>query len=177
MLLADLIHSLLQDQWRTFFVAVIGIGLLMTIAFRDPRLALIALLPNALPILMVLGGMGWIGAAFWPELKINMGTAMIAAVSMGLSIDSSIHYITSFQRERRAGRAVAEALQNVQQTVGQAMVLSTIALMVGFLVLATSHFIPTVYFGALVSLAMLGGLLGNLVLLPLLLGILFRSAD
>ena len=65
--------------------------------------------------------------------------------------------------------AFDEALQSVQQTVGKAMVLSTIALIVGFTVLATSRFVPTVYFGVLVSLAMLGGLVGNLVLLPLLL--------
>ena len=168
-LLADLINSILRDQWRTFCMAVLGIGVLMGLAFRDVRLVLIALVPNALPILIVLGGMGWASVCGWPELKINMGTAMIAAVSMGLSIDSSIHYISAFQRARRAGLGFDEALQSVQQNVGKAMVLSTVALIVGFSVLATSRFIPTVYFGTLVSLAMLGGLLGNLVMLPLLL--------
>jgi predicted RND superfamily exporter protein len=173
-LLADLINSILRDQWRTFWVAVLGVGLLMGLAFRDLRLALIALVPNALPILIVLGGMGWISVWCWPDLKINMGTAMIAAVSMGLSIDSTIHYVSAFQRARRAGLEFDEALQTVQQNVGKAMVLSTIALMVGFTVLATSRFIPTVYFGTLVSLAMLGGLIGNLVLLPLLLQLVMR---
>jgi predicted RND superfamily exporter protein len=165
----------LRDQWRTFGVAILGIGLLMTIAFRDWRLALIALAPNALPILIVLGTMGWLSVWVVPELKINMGTAMIAAVSMGLSIDSSIHYITSYQRARREGMSFDQALRTVQQSVGEAMVLSTIALMVGFSVLATSYFIPTVYFGVLVTLAMFGGLFGNLLLLPLLLRLLIRE--
>ena len=68
-----------------------------------------------------------------------------------------------------------EALEDVQQSVGEAMVFSTIALMVGFSVLATSYFIPTVYFGVLVTLAMLGGLFGNLLLLPLLLRLFVRE--
>jgi predicted RND superfamily exporter protein len=142
----------------------------MWIAFRDLRLALIALLPNLLPILIVMGMMGWLRVLAFPNLKVNIGAAMIAAVSMGLSIDSSIHYILSFQRARRE-TGFTDALVQVQRNVGRALVLSTISLIVGFTVLATSQFLPTVYFGALVSLAMLGGLLGNLVVLPTLMSV------
>jgi hypothetical protein len=98
-----------------------------------------------------------------------MGAAMIAAVSVGLSVDSSIHFIAAYRRERREGRDVPQALRAVQQTVGLAACFSTLALVVGFAALAVSEFIPTIYFGSLVSLAMFGGLAGNLVLLPLLL--------
>jgi predicted RND superfamily exporter protein len=88
---------------------------------------------------------------------------------MGLSVDSSIHYILSYQRARREqGHGTIGALHVAQSGVGMAMVFSTLALLVGFSVLATSEFMPTVYFGALVSLAMLGGMLGNLLVLPLL---------
>lgn len=162
-LLTYLIDSLLADQWLAFAVACAGIGLMMLVAFRNPLYALVALVPNVLPIIIVTGLLGWSG------LKVNMGAAMIAAVSMGLSIDSSIHYITSFQRARREGKNVAAALGTVHQSVGRAMVFSTLALIAGFIVLCFSQFIPTVYFGALVSLTMLGGLAGNLLVLPLLL--------
>ncbi len=162
-LLTNLIESMVRDQWTTFGIATAGIFLMLLAAFRSFRLALIALVPNALPIFVVMGLLGWLG------LKINMGAAMIAAVSMGLSVDSSIHYLAGFRRERNAGRTVSESLRAVQQSVGQAMIFSTLALIVGFSVLCTSDFVPTIYFGALVSLAMLGGLLGNLVVLPLLL--------
>jgi len=94
---------------------------------------------------------------------------MIAAVSMGLSIDSTIHYVTSFQRQRADGQSVTEALEHSHRTVGFSVVLATLALVVGFSVLCTSQFVPIVYFGLLVGLSMLGGLLGNLFLLPLLL--------
>ena len=167
-LLSNLIDSVLQDQWKTFVLAVIGIGTVMLIAFRDWKLALIALVPNSLPILVVTGSMGWLRLFFFPDLKVNIGVAMIAAVSMGLSIDSSIHYIISFKRARKQ-KDFLPALEQVQQNVGRAMILSTLSLIVGFTVLATSQFVPTIYFGSMVSLAMLGGLLGNLVILPALL--------
>lgn len=162
-LLTRLIESMLRDQWTSFGVASAGVAVMLFIAFRNLRWTLIALVPNALPILMVMGLLGWLG------LKINMGAAMIAAVSMGLSVDSSIHYLASYRLERVAGRSVSDSLHIVQQSVGRAAVLSTMALIVGFLVLCTSEFVPTIYFGALVSLAMLGGLAGNLIVLPLLL--------
>jgi hypothetical protein len=170
-LLTNLIKSVLRDQWVCFLVATIGIGLMMRIAFRSAGLAVLALVPNALPILFVLGALGWFG------LRINMGAAMIAAVSMGLSVDSSIHYVIAFRRARNAGRGVTEAIEEVQQTVGRAVVFSTMALMVGFLVLCSSKFVPTIYFGALAALSMLGGLLGNLLVLPLLLHVFASSGS
>jgi uncharacterized protein len=168
-LLAFLIDSLLADQWLALAVACCGIFVMMLLAFRNPLYALVALVPNVLPILVVTGLMGWLG------LKINMGAAMIASVSMGLSIDSSIHYITSFQRALREGKNIHTALGAVHQSVGRALVFATGALIAGFSVLCFSEFVPTIYFGALVSLTMLGGLAGNLLILPLLLKLTTRA--
>jgi predicted RND superfamily exporter protein len=168
-LLTNLIDSMLRDQWLTFGIATAAIGLMMLFAFGSPVLALVALIPNVLPILVVTGLMGWLG------IKINMGAAMIAAVSMGLSVDAEIHYITMFRRLRQQGQSVCDALHNVQQSVGRAVVFSTLVLIIGFGALCLSDFIPTVYFGALVTLAFVGGLLGNLVVLPLLLRLVIRD--
>lgn len=162
-LVIALVDSLLRDQWIMFLLSCAGIAVMMLVAFRSFTLAVLCLVPNVLPVLLVTGLMGWLG------IRINMGAAMIAAVSMGLSVDSSIHYITAFRRGMRQGRTVREALDDVQQTIGRAMFLSTIAILVGFGVLCLSDFIPTIYFGALAALTMLGGLAGNLVVLPLLL--------
>jgi predicted RND superfamily exporter protein len=168
-LLAGLIDSILRDQWLAFGVACVGVLLMMIAALRSLRLAVIALVPNALPILVVLGSFGWLQLLGFSEFKINMGAAMIAAVSMGLSIDSTIHYLTAYRRAKAAGGTTIEAIGEAQQGVGRAVVLSTAALVVGFLSMAMSNFIPTIYFGLLTSLTMLGGLAGNLLLLPLLL--------
>ena len=169
-LLTRLIDSISRDQWLTFGVATAGIWLMMIVAFRSLTIATITLVPNALPILVVTGMMGWLG------LRINMGAAMIASVSMGLSIDSSIHYLTDFNRQRALGMSVHEALHAVHQKVGRAMIFSTLALIVGFSALSVSEFVPTIYFGVLVSLSMLGGLAGNLVVLPLLLKLVTRES-
>jgi predicted RND superfamily exporter protein len=167
-LLTSLIDSTTRDQWLTFAASTGGIFLMMVVAFRSVPLALVALVPNALPIFVATGLWGWLG------LKINMGAAMIAAVSMGLSVDSSVHYITVFLHRRKAGDDFRTALDAAHQTVGRAMVFSTLALVVGFSALCLSEFVPTIYFGALVGLTMLGGLAGNLVVLPLLLTLVNR---
>ncbi len=163
-LLAHLIQSLLSDQLTSFVLAAVGIFMMMSVAFRSLMVGLISLVPNLFPILLVIGGMGWLG------VPVNIGTAMIASVSMGLTVDSSIHYLSGYRREREAGLDHAAALQATHAGVGLALILANIALVLGFTVLALSNFIPLVYFGVLVSVAMLGGLLGNLVLLPLMLG-------
>jgi len=161
-LLAQLVESLLRDQWLTFGVAAVAIFAMMLLAFRNVGLAMATLLPNALPALLLFGAMGWLG------VRVNMGAAMIAAVSLGLSVDGSIHYVMAYQRERREGASLAAALQSVQATVGRATLFATLALVVGFTTLCFSDFVPTIYFGALVSLSMIGGLIGNLVVLPVL---------
>jgi predicted RND superfamily exporter protein len=168
-LLTNLIQSILRDQWTTLAVASGAIALLVGVGFRSWKYALIALIPNAVPVFIVMGLLGWLG------LKMNMGAVMIAAVSMGMSVDNSIHYFAAFRRVRRAGHTVHQALLACQQSVGSAMIYATLALIVGFGVLVTSDFVPTIYFGALMTLAMLGGLLGNLIILPLLLSWIERE--
>ena len=162
-LLAHLIQSLLSDQLISFAIAAAGIGGMMIFAFRSVRIGLIALIPNLFPIVFVIGGMGW------ANVPINIATAMIASVSMGLTVDSSVHYISGYLRARQNGKSVDEALEQTHGDVGRALIFANVALIVGFSVLTISNFIPLVYFGILVSVAMLGGLVGNLLLLPLLL--------
>jgi predicted RND superfamily exporter protein len=169
-LLTKLIESTTRDQWLTFGVASAAIFVMMLAAFRSLPVALVTLIPNALPILIVTGLMGWL------RLRINMGAAMIASVSMGLAVDSSIHYITAYRRHREDGLSTAESLHLVHQSVGRAMVFSTLALIVGFSALALSRFVPTIYFGVLVGMTMFGGLVGNLLLLPLLLKLIDRES-
>jgi predicted RND superfamily exporter protein len=161
-LLTFIVESMLGDQWTCFLWGAVGIIGMMTIAYRSLRIGLISLIPNLLPIVLVIGAMGWLG------LPINIGTAMISSVSMGLTVDASIFYISSFRRMQRAGMDFSGALRATQHEIGRALIYSNAALILGFLVLTLSHFIPLVYFGFLVSVAILGGLAGNLVLLPLL---------
>ncbi|MCA9010708.1 MAG: MMPL family transporter [Planctomycetaceae bacterium] len=159
-LMAHIIDSLLQDQIRSFTVASIGTVICMWIAFRSLRIGLISLVPNVFPIALVTGSLGLL------NVPVNIGTAMIASVAMGFT--ASVHYVAVFQKSLpEAG--VTRALQLAQSGVGVAVVLAHVALVAGFMVLTVSEFIPLVYFGALLSLSMIGGLISDLILLPLLL--------
>jgi uncharacterized protein len=161
-LMTRLIESVLADQWRAFVVAALAVLAMMLAAIRNVRLALVTLLPSIFPSLVLFGAMGWLG------VRVNMGAAMIAAVSVGLSVDGSIHYTMFYQRLRRQGLARDAALASAQDSVGRAALFATLALTIGFATLVVSDFVPTIYFGALVSLSMIGGLIGNLVVLPVL---------
>jgi len=159
-LMAHIIDSLLADQIRSFIGASMGTVVCMWIAFRSLRIGLIALVPNVFPIALVTGSLGLL------NVPVNIGTAMIASVAMGFTC--SVHYIAVFQKSLPEV-GLTRALQIAQSGVGKAVVLAHIALVAGFMVLTVSEFIPLVYFGALLSLSMIGGLISDLVLLPLLL--------
>lgn len=164
-LLTYLMESLLADQWTGLIVGALGLISIMTIAYRSLWMGLISLVPNVLPILLLLGGMGWAG------VPVNIGTAMISSDTMGLTIHDSIFYLSAYHRARLAGLDFRGALSEVQTEVRRPLIYSNVALILGFLVLTTSHFVPLIYFGALVSTAIAGGLLVNLLLIPLLLQI------
>ncbi|WP_417380290.1 efflux RND transporter permease subunit [Gimesia sp.] len=168
-LLAYLIDSLLNDQLFSFLLAGASILAMMIVAFRSVKIGIISMVPNLFPIVLVVGAMGWF------NLPLNIGTAMIASVSMGLTTDSSIHFITGFLRERSRGASVVDAIRRTHRGVGRAIIFATCALVAGFSVLTLSHFIPLIYFGALVSVAMIGGMLGSLVLLPILLRLFYKD--
>jgi predicted RND superfamily exporter protein len=164
-LLTFLIESLLHDQWTDLILGAICLITIMSIAYRSLWMGVISLVPNIVPIMLLLGGMGWL------NIRVNIGTAMISSDTMGLTIHDSIFYISAFLRARRSGLAFPVALEHVQSEVRQPLLYSNIALIVGFLVLVTSHFVPLIYFGVMVSVAIAGGLAVNLLLLPLLLRI------
>ena len=162
-LMAHTVKDLLHDQLTSLGLATAGMALMFTLAFRSLRLGLLALIPNFLPIVLVIGAMGWFG------MRVNMGTAMMAAVSMGLTVDGTIHYIAGYRRARRSGLDRSQSLQETHKEIGRAMLFATVALVIGFSVLALSHFLPLVDFGILISFMMAGGLAADLLLFPVLL--------
>ncbi|MGB7342983.1 MAG: MMPL family transporter [Pirellulaceae bacterium] len=159
-MMSRLVSQLIQDQWRCFAASSVLIWLLLLIATRSARLATAALLPNLLPVLFVLALAGFVGG------KINMGAAMIAAVSVGLSIDGSVHFLATYRRHRAEGHAGSVAATHAAGNVGVPVLLATIALVVGFSVLATSDFVPTATFGLLVAITLAAGTVINLTILP-----------
>lgn len=178
-LLARLVNSLLEDQWTSLGLAAIGIFVVVWWATGHFVWAALTLLANGFPVMISLAALGWL------NIPLNMGGAMIAAVSIGLTIDGSLHFLASYRRSRqRYGRCAGRAVLRAQSQVSWPISCATVALVVGFAVLTRSDFVPTATFGALLSLAMLLGMLANQILLPVLLGraifsskLLFPSED
>ena len=148
-----------RAQWQTFAWSAFGILLMLTIALRNPILAVLAILPTMLSVVLVLGLMGWSG------VKLDMATALVASVALGLSVDDTFHCLLQYRRERRT-RSFTESLLNSYAVTGPGVILSSLAVAAGFAALRLSEFAPFANFGTMVGIATAGSTLGNLVLLP-----------
>lgn len=162
-LYTNMLRSLSSSQEQTLGMVVAALLVMLWVLFRDLRTALIGLVPNVLPILLVLGTMGWAG------IPLDMMTIMIASVSMGMAVDATIHYTFRYRRERSQGVEPDEAVQRAHESIGRAIFFTALTVVGGFWVLVFSNFKPTIYFGMFTSLAMASALMASLVLLPVLL--------
>jgi predicted RND superfamily exporter protein len=130
------------------------------ILFRSLKISIIAIFPNLLSIVAVLGFMGWV------NIHLDMMTITIAAISMGIAVDDTIHYIHRFKREFQEEKNYIKTLHRCHGTIGHAMYYTSLTIVIGFSILALSNFIPTIYFGLLTGLAMVIALIAALTLLP-----------
>ena len=159
----NVLQSLFASQIQTIgfvFLSILGMFLVL---FRSLRLALIAILPNMLPALLVLGTMGWLG------IPLDLMTITIAAISVGIAVDNTIHYIIRFRREFPEDRDYRATMWRCHGSIGRAMYYTSLTIVVGFSILMLSNFVPTFYFGLFTGLAMLTALVASLSLLPALL--------
>lgn len=165
-LYAHIAHGLLSDQLRTFTLALALIVVCMCVGLRSVPLGMLSMIPNLMPMILCLGIMGW------ADIPINMATAMMLSVALGIAVDNTIHYLWRFRRELEVDDDYVAAIGRTHRTVGRACVFNSIVIVGGFWVLCLSNFIPTVYFGMMVGMTMIGALAGDVVLLPMLLVLL-----
>ena len=156
----NMLQSLFSSQILTLGITVLLLTGMFLILFRSVKIALIAMLPNVLSVAVVLGVMGWL------NIPLDMMTITIAAISIGIAVDNTIHYIHRFKDEFDKDRNYLNTMHRCHRSIGHAMYYTSITIIIGFSILAMSNFIPSVYFGLLTGLAMLMALLGALTLLP-----------
>jgi uncharacterized protein len=159
---------IVRSQIYSFALAFAVILVIISLLTRSPRLGALTTLANTLPILLVLGTMGWLG------IPLDISTVMIASVVIGIAVDDTIHFLYRFLKERAATPDVEEAVTQTFRHVGTPLVISTLVFFGGFLVLVPSSFVPISYFGLLSGLTVLAALVGDLLLLPALLKALPR---
>ncbi|MDX1672120.1 MAG: efflux RND transporter permease subunit [Balneolaceae bacterium] len=157
---ADLNNKIVSALFKSIFLAIVLVSLVMALLFRDIRLVVISLIPNILPLLMIAGFMGYVG------IDIKASTAVIFTIAFGIAVDDSIHYLARLRVEMRRGKTLYEALPYTTQKTGKAIVVTSLILLAGFGSLLTSVFISTVYMGLLVSLTILIALFADVLMLP-----------
>lgn len=159
----NMLQSLFKSQIMTMGTVFIAIYFMFSMLFRSFSIALIAVIPNILPPTLILGFMGIVG------IPLDLMTITIAAIAIGIGVDSAIHYIYRFSNEFKKDNNYLDAMYRSHATIGQSIFYTAITVIIGFLILVLSNFVPSIYFGLFTAIAMLSALLANLTLLPKLL--------
>jgi len=156
----NLLQSLFKSQILTLGVVMAGITLMFLILFRNITLSLIGVVPNFMAAFLILGIIGLLG------IPLDMMTITIAAITIGIAVDNSIHYIYRFKEEYKKINNYNKTLEKCHDTVGVAILNTSITIVFGFSILVLSNFIPTIYFGIFTGIAMLLAMISVLTLLP-----------
>ena len=156
----NLLQSLFKSQILTLGLVMVGIFSMFIILFRNIKLSLIGVVPNFIAAFFILGIIGLLG------IPLDMMTITIAAITIGIAVDNSIHYIYRFKEEFSKIKDYNKTLKVCHSTVGVAILNTSITIVFGFSILVLSKFIPTIYFGMFTGLAMLLAMVSVLTLLP-----------
>ncbi len=159
----NLLQSLFKSQILTLGIVMLGIFLMFLVLFRNIVLASIGVVPNFIAAFFILGIIGLLG------IPLDMMTITIAAITIGIAVDNSIHYIYRFKEEFKKINNYNKTLDRCHSTVGIAILNTSITIVFGFSILVLSNFIPTIYFGVFTGIAMLLAMISVLTLLPKLL--------
>jgi uncharacterized protein len=156
----NLLQSLFKSQILTLGLVMVGIFAMFMILFRNIKLSLIGVVPNFIAAFFILGIIGLLG------IPLDMMTITIAAITIGIAVDNSIHYIYRFKEEFLKTKNYNQTLKICHSTVGVAILNTSITIVFGFSILVFSKFIPTIYFGVFTGIAMLLAMISVLTLLP-----------
>ncbi len=159
----NMLQSLFSSQIKTLGLVFLCILVMFVVLFQSVPVSLLAIIPTALAAISILGFMGLIG------LPLDMMTITVAAITVGIGVDNTIHYIYRFRKEVAGNSDYIAAMHRSHASIGRAMYYTSVIIIFGFSIMVLSKFIPTIYFGLLTGIAMFAALLGALLLLPKLL--------
>jgi len=137
----NMLQSLFRSQILSLGAVFLAIFLMFLLLFRSVKLALIALVPNLVAVPLVLGLMGGLG------IPLDFMTITIAAISIGIGVDDTIHYVHRFGKEVKVDWDYQAAVSRSHDSIGRAMYYTTVTITIGFSILILSKFVPTIYFG------------------------------
>lgn len=156
-------RQLLQDLFRSFIAAFAVIALVLVVMLRSVVAALLAMIPNLFPAVVVFGGLEWV------SIPIQIGSVMTASAALGIAVDDTVHFLTWYRRGLDQGQSRKSALEQAYAHCAGAMMHTTLICSCGLLVFAFSTFVPILHFAWLMVFLLLSALVGDLILLPAIL--------
>ena len=158
----NMLQSLFQSQIGSLLIVFAVISLMLFLIFRSLKIMIIGLIPNIFVASSVMGLLGLL------NIPLDIMTITVAAISVGMAVDNTIHYIYRYKKELKKNGS-DNALKNAHSTTGRAIFYTASTIAAGFCILSLSNFFPTVLFGVFTSIAMILAFISSLTLLPNLL--------
>jgi predicted RND superfamily exporter protein len=155
-----LVNYVITGQLQSLLYSLIVVGIIVALLFNHLKVGPLALIPMSVAVIINFGIMGWFG------VKLDMATSIIAAVTIGIGVDDTIHFLNTFRYNRARGCSVDETIARTSAVSGKAIVFTSLALILGHLVLVVSNFIPIILFGVLMAGTMIATTIGALLVLP-----------
>jgi uncharacterized protein len=159
-LFSDLVKAIVKGQLLSLLVSILLVGALVGLLFRSVIAGVLSTMSLGLAMLLLFGLMGYF------HIELNIATAMLSSIMIGVGIDYTIHYLWRYRAERRAGLEPTEAVMATLTTTGRGIIFNAFSVIIGFAVLMLSNFLPVQFFGFLVVVSIGACLFGALVILP-----------
>jgi hydrophobe/amphiphile efflux-3 (HAE3) family protein len=162
LILSEMAYEVVKGQFISLALAILVVGVLLMLLFRSIMAGVIAAIPLGLSMTVLFGLMGVFG------IELNIATALLSSIMIGVGVDYTIHYLWRFRQERQEGHSALDAAATTLSTTGRGIVFNALSVVVGFAVLLISDFMPVKFFSFLVVVSILSCLMGALVLIPAL---------
>jgi predicted RND superfamily exporter protein len=163
---AHMQHDVTDTLIKSITIAIVAVSLMMLLIFRNVKLLPLFVLPNILPIALVVGIMGWVG------IDIDIGVAISGAIIIGVAVDDSIHFLVKYFEARDKGANIQDSLTYVMQYAGNAIIFTTIILSIAFSVFVFSDFLPNYMFGIVTASALIIAVVADFLMLPAILSMI-----
>ncbi|MDD5724354.1 MAG: MMPL family transporter, partial [Syntrophales bacterium] len=160
MMNVKLVHYIVTGQMQSLFLSLLIVGLIVALLFRQIKAGPLALIPMSIAVIINFGVMGWL------QIDLDMATSVIAAITIGIGVDDTIHFLNTFRNNMVQGLSVDETIRRTLVVSGKAILFTSLALVLGFSILMTSNFLPIALFGILTASTMINTTIGALLILP-----------
>lgn len=162
---ANMQHDVTDTLTQSILLSIATVTIILLLFFRNIRMIPFVIIPNVLPVLLILGVMGWIG------ISVDIGIAIAASIIIGIAVDDTIHFLVKYQDARSRSLSLEDSLAYVMRYSGATIIFTTVILSLAFMIFSFSQFIPNVNFGIVTAIALIFAVIIDLVLLPTMLSI------